>query len=156
MSPSRFFGRRWSALKRADDGIATIELGLLLPVFVFLVLGVSVFGRVLFAAVTLSHAARAGAAYGGQMSATVGDVAGIRTAAQAEATDITPITVSSRFYCTCETGTATNCVTGTCGAYGPPLLFVEVTANKAVSLSTPFPGIPNSVSLSRTATLRVQ
>src|SRR5687767_4415213 len=92
-----------------ERAASTVEPGLLLPVFVLIVLGVADVGRIVYSAVTLSHGARAGAAYGGQMVATVRDTAGIRVAAQAEAVEITPVTVGSRFYCTCETGTAANC-----------------------------------------------
>lgn len=138
------------------DGVATVEFALVLPVLVTLLLISAHFGRILYTTVTIGHAARAGAQYGAQTSALVGDTAGIRQAAVAEAVNIGAITVASQFYCKCETGTVVNCVTGNCAAYGPPQLFVQVTASKTVSWALPLPNASGTVPISRTAILRVQ
>lgn len=128
----------------------------MLPVLVVLLVISAHFGRILYTTVAIGHAARAGAQYGAQTSVLVRDTAGIRQAAAAEAVNIGAITVTSQFYCQCANGTAVNCVTGSCAAYGPPQLFLQVTASKSVSWALPWPTTTGTVPVSRSAVLRVQ
>ncbi len=137
-------------------GVATVEFALVLPILVVLLLIAAHFGRILYTAVTIGHAARAGAQYGAQTSVLVRDTAGIRVAAAAEAVNIGAITVASQFYCKCADGSTVNCVTATCAAYGPPQLFLEVTASKSVSWAMPWPTSNGTIPISRSAILRVQ
>ena len=141
---------------RSDSGAALVEMALVMPLLLLMVLGVGDFGRVLYRAITLSHAARAGAAYGAQGGGHAGDAAGIRQAAEEEAQDIAPITVTSQRICECTGGAAVSCMMASCGSYGAPRAFVEVTATQTFATLVPFPGIPSTVPLSRTAKVRVQ
>lgn len=136
--------------------VATVEFGLVLPILVVLLLIAAHFGRILYTTVTIGHAARAGAQYGAQTSVLVRDTAGIRLAAAAEAVNIGTITVASQFYCKCDDGSTVNCVTGNCAAYGPPQLFLQVTASKSVSWALPWAPSSGNVPISRSAILRVQ
>ena len=52
----------------SDSGAALVEMAVVMPLLLLMVLGVGDFGRVHYRAITLSHAARAGAAYGAQGS----------------------------------------------------------------------------------------
>ena len=126
------------------------------PFLLLMCLGVGDFGRVLFHAITLSHAARAGAAYGAQSNAHTGDADGIRQAAEEEAQDIAPITVTSRRVCECTGSAPVSCTTPRCGSYGAPRAFVEVTATQTFTTLAPYPGIPSTVLLNRVAKVRVQ
>ena len=101
-------------------------------------------------------AARAGAAYGAQSSGHAGDVPGILLAAEEEAQDIVPIGVTSQRVCECTGGAAVSCTIASCGGYGVPRAFVEVTVTRTFSTLVPFPGVPSSVPLSRTAKVRLQ
>jgi hypothetical protein len=114
------------------------------------------FGRVLYTSITLAHAARAGAQYGTQDNGKSGDFAGMTEAAKGEAQDLGPVSITSQRFCKCPGGTTVNCITGTCGTYGPPQIFVQVTASQTFNTIIPYPGISNMVSLSRAAILRVQ
>ena len=57
----RGFRRRWKAKARA--GVATVELGFALPVFVFLLYGVIELSHYIFTDIALADAARIGARY---------------------------------------------------------------------------------------------
>ena len=147
---------RWRDDRRSDPGAALVEMAVAMPLLLLMVLGVGDFGRVLYTAITLSHAARAGAAYGAQSNGYTGDTAGIQQAAEEEAQNIAPITVTSQRICECTGGTPVSCTTASCGSYGVPRAFVEVTTTRTFQTLVPFPGIPDTVPLSRTAKVRVQ
>ena len=141
---------------RSDAGTSLIEMAVVLPLLVLMVLGVADFGRMLYHAITLSHAARAGAAYGAQGNGFAGSVAGIQQAAEAEAQNISPIVVTSERLCECTGGASVSCTTSSCGGYGAPRAFVEVTATQTFTTLVAYPGIPDTVPLSRTAKVRLQ
>ena len=150
------FAARWRDGTRSDSGTSLVEMAIVLPLLALMVLGVADFGRILYHAITLSHAARAGAAYGAQGNGFAGSVAGIQEAAEAEAQNISPIVVTSERLCECTGGASVSCTTSTCGGYGPPRAFVEVTATQTFTTFVAYPGIPDSVPLSRTAKVRLQ
>ncbi len=85
-----------SAYLTQEQGQELVEFAILLPLLVLIVFGVLDLGRVFFAAITITNAARVGARYG---MAYPGDEAGIITVAQAEAQgsglDLTNPTVSA-------------------------------------------------------------
>ncbi len=130
-------------------------MALLTPLLLLMLLGVADFARVFYVSTTVTHAARAGAQYGAQSNGTAGDSANIVQAAAQEAQDLRAISITTQRFCTCSNGTAVDCITGTCPGEAPQL-YVSVTANKVFKTLMPYPGIPNSVVLTRQAVLRVQ
>ena len=156
MTAWRCVKARFGDAKSADSGAALVEMTMIMPLLLLMVLGVGDFGRIMYTAITLSHAARAGAAYGAQSNGHAGDVPGIVLAAEEEAQDIAPIAVTSQRVCECTGGAAVSCTIASCGGYGAPRAFVEVTVTRTFSTLVPFPGVPSSVPLSRTAKVRLQ
>jgi Flp pilus assembly protein TadG len=146
-------GRR--SASRRQGGAAIVELGLVLPLLLLLFLGTMDFGRVMYWSITLTHAARAGAQYGAQSTAIAANSTAIRAAALAEAQDIGAIGVTSRRYCLCPPETSVGC-TSTCSGYGPPRVFVEVTTDATFRTLVPWPGIPATTPMVRTASVRLQ
>lgn len=144
------------ALFSSVAGGAAVELAVVLPVLLLLAVGVSDLGRVFFTGITVANAARAGAQYGAQSTATSADTVSINLAATNDAADAGAVTVSSRSFCRCDAGEIGDCTTGDCPGYGIYRLYVEVTVTKAVNLLFQYPGLPSTVTLSRTATFRVQ
>jgi Flp pilus assembly protein TadG len=132
-----------------------LELALVTPLLLVMFLGVADFGRVLYTAIVLSQAARAGASYGAQTNGTTGDTAGIRDAALSEATELGAIGVTSARICECPGGAVVAC-NATCAGYGVPRVAVQVTTTWTFETLTVFPGVPDTVNLSRTARVRVQ
>lgn len=146
-----------SRARSSEAGVATLEMVVAAPFLLLMFLLIADFGRVFYTAITLAHAARAGAAYGAQSNEKSVDSAGMVQAAHDEAQNIPPITVTAEHFCECPGGTPADCTTDSCGTYGPPQLYVRVTASltfRTIVLSFLF--IPSTVPLSQTAVVRVQ
>ena len=143
--------------RSANSGASLVELAVVSPLLIFMALGVGDFGRVLYTALILSNAARAGAQYGAQSNQKTADSTGIQQAALEEAQDISPIAVASQQICECPGGGGpVSCTAATCAGYGVPQVFVEVTTTKTFQTLAPYPGIPNTIPLSRVAKIRRQ
>jgi Flp pilus assembly protein TadG len=145
-----------------------MEFVLTVPLLLLLVLAASDFGRVMYWAVTLSTAARAGAVYGARSQSTAADTSGIRQAASQDGQNISLSTseVTVAVNCACPGQSAVPAVcTSTCvcpgtltcsGGYSPPRMAVRVTVTKMFSTSfVRIPGI-SPLTLRRNAELRVQ
>lgn len=156
MIKQRKLTRALESLRSSVAGGAAVELAIVLPVLLLLAIGVADIGRVFFTGITVVNAARAGAQYGAQSTATSADTVGMNLVATQDAADAGAITVSSRSFCRCDAGEIADCSTGDCGVYGLYRLYVEVTATRAVPLVFTYPGFANPVTLTRAATFRVQ
>jgi Flp pilus assembly protein TadG len=124
---------------RMRNAVATVELALLLPLLCFLfVIGVD-YARVFYFDLTVANCARNGALYGGKDPTSALDTAGIKAAAQQDAgnLDLTQMTVSS----STDSSTAPTVVT--------------VTVTYPFTSITNYPGVPTSVTLSRTMKMNV-
>ena len=112
------------------------------------------FARVVYAGIEIASAARAGVQYGALTPGNSGDTAGMAQAAKTDAADLgSTVTTSASNFCTCS-GSTVAC-TSTCSGVAPQG-YVSVTANYTFTPTLPYPGIPQTVSLSRTAKMRVQ
>src|SRR6266550_6815276 len=146
MASVNAFTRILKALRRSEAGSAVVELAVVFPILALLALGVSEFGKMYYAAITVADAARAGAQYGAQSTLTSIDTASINQAVRNDAADVGTITVSSSRFCRCPDGTTPSC-TGTCTGFGGPEVFVRVSTSKTVSFLMNYPGLPSSVSI---------
>ena len=148
----------WKESHRRQSGSALIELALCFPVILLLFFGTVDFGRIFYASVELTSAAWAGAAYANADPAHYSDSAGIQAAAQADAQDISPITVSSMKFCQCANGSSVSCA-GSC-ATGAVRTYVQVTASKTFTSWFNFSynsySTPQSTPVGNTVTLRVK
>jgi Flp pilus assembly protein TadG len=131
----RLFGRA--------GGQSLVELALILPVLIILMLGAVDFGRVYFAHVSVTNAARNGADYAASGSTAAADTAGIRDAAVA---DTTNLLYSS------PTNPLVSVATGT-DSQGR--LYADVTVNYTFTTIFPWPGLPNAFNVARTVRARV-
>jgi Flp pilus assembly protein TadG len=156
-----------SMLWRQQSGQALLELALLTPLLLILVLGVIEMGRYAYISILVGNAARAGAAYGAQSLPQSVDTTGIQTAAdndfQNNGQAVASLTVTSNTSCGCDNGgsvaaagctTTTNPTAGKCAA-GHWVVMVSVTASGTFNGLFGYPGIPQSITVSKTATLRV-
>ena len=141
----------------SERGSQMVELALLLPFLVVLMLGSTDFARAAYYAITLSHAARAGAQYATQSGAHSINTAGIQAAAQMEAQNIGSISVVSGTFCQCPGSTVqVSCTVGTCTGDAAKLSFATVTASRTFETIAPYPAVPSSIDMSRTAVMRIQ
>jgi Flp pilus assembly protein TadG len=145
-------GERRAARRR---GTALIEMALTAPIFFLLFIGVLDFGRVYYTAMTVTHAARAGAQYGAQNDITSTDIPGMKQAALDAANDVSGVTADARLFCKCASGATVDCIVDTCPE-GVQQVYVEVTVSKTFTTLFPYPGIPTTTNLTRQARIRVQ
>jgi Flp pilus assembly protein TadG len=153
--------------RTSQRGQTMLEVALLLPVLLILALGVIELGRYMYIGILVGNAARAGAAYGAQSLPQSVDTPGIQLAADNDFENNGPnvgsLSVTNSVACGCDSSgtvttagctTSTNPTAGTC-ASGHWVVMESVTASGTFSALFNYPGIPKSLAVSRTATLRV-
>ena len=148
--------RRLFRIRRSERGGALVELAVVLPVIVLIAIGVMDYGRVYYTSISVSNAARAGAEWGayGAIGSVTQD-ARIQSFAQLEAAEAGTVTVTSSHVCRCSPGGGTvSCTVECSGGYGAPQVYVTATATKSVALLLRYPGLPATVTISRSATFR--
>jgi len=143
---------------RDDRGQAFVELALVLPIFILLLVGAAEVGRIAFAAIEVSNAARAGVSYGAQNHATASDSSGIETAATQDGPDLTDLKAVATQACTCSSGTAITCANAGTNCLAPNRIieYVQVQTSAVVGTVFKFPGIPSSITLRGYAMMRVE
>jgi Flp pilus assembly protein TadG len=147
----------------SQAGQSLLELALLTPILLLLSLGVVELGRYAYTSILVGNAARTGAAYGAQSLTRSADTTGIQTAASNDFQNNgqTGLTVSSTDTCGCDSiGTTTSAAcnglsAGICAA-GHWVVIVNVTASGTFTSLFSYPGIPASVTVSKTSSMRVQ
>jgi Flp pilus assembly protein TadG len=145
---------------RGESGQSLIELALGLTALTILMIGAAEFGRLAYASVEVSNAARAGVQYGAQNHTTASDTAGIQTAATQDAPDVSGISATASHSCVCSDGTASTCSAGDCPVTtsDPSLRLIEtvqVNTTATVSPTIRLPGLPTSYTLTGKAVMRV-
>ena len=156
--------RKLRARKR-QAGQSIVEFALVLPMLLTLWVGVVELGRYAYIGILVEGASRAGAAYGVQSLAQSADTAGIQNAAdndfQNNGQNVTTLTVNSSLACGCDSaGTVTtqSCNGSGAGVCAPGshwVVSVSVESKGTFGSIFHFPGIPASISLDRTCTMRV-
>lgn len=163
---------------RSEAGSAFVELALMVPFLSLMLIVSAELGRMAYAAIEVSNAARAAVAYGSQNLVTAEDSADMKLVASADAADLTSImgatlltTPSTACVCNdgtsappavdcsslnqqcCPPGETANCTTG----YHTGTGVVYVIANTSATVSTMFhyPLLPSSFTLTGFAQMRV-
>lgn len=151
-----------------DIGQAFVELALVLPIFILLVVGGVEIGRLAYADIEVSNAARAGVAYAMQSSSKASDTAGIKNAAKQDALELPGLVVNNdgppTLTCYCETAgvaTAKSCTTistdaGSCPSPSVIAEYVQVDTSALIDTAFHFPGIPNTLTLRGKSIMRVE
>ncbi len=146
-SVERWFG--------ATSGSITVELALLLTFLPLLALGAYDFGRYGVEQTAMISAARAGAQVAMQSGALV-DPAPVIDAVRRDAGDLTStLNVAVRQFCQCPgAGEASCSVACTDSAYAP--MYIEVSVSDNFDLLFHYPGVPQSLALGATSTMRIR
>jgi Flp pilus assembly protein TadG len=149
-----------------DRGQAFVELALVLPIFILLLVGIAEVGRLAYASIEVSNAARAGVAYAAQSHTTAQDTTNIQLAATQDAPNVSSLTATASSSCACETSagvmgasvacTAISTAGGSCPSPSRIVLYVQVTTSAPVNTIFHFPGIPNTVTLRGFASMRAE
>jgi Flp pilus assembly protein TadG len=95
------FIRAFAGCLARQDGGATVETALCMPVLVLLLAGIVDFGRFSQCRLVVASSAHAGAQYGSQSSITAQDISGMEAAATNDAPNVT---ASAFSYYVCATG----------------------------------------------------
>lgn len=152
--------RFWKSFYRRDEGAIVVEFALVIPVLVLLLIGAVDFGRLAVVGVAISSAAKAGAQYGAQSTATSVDTIGMRLAAEKDfnLSRLGTVSVNARWECRCPSNEAvTSCTVPTCtGADPTPRVYVQVQSTRSVALLLHYPGLPTTVSVVRRVVIRAQ
>jgi Flp pilus assembly protein TadG len=160
---------------RQQRGSATVELAVALPLLIAVIVGTVDFARVFYWEMALTTAARAGAQWGAQSTTNAADIATMKsTALAAASTDIpslalSDITATCTLQCvpdspgTVSYTTTTPSPSSSCSATSPACTsgshlawLVTVGATKTFTTLGYYPGIPSSVPMTRSATMRAQ
>jgi len=144
---------QFERLRRAEQGASLVELAMVVP-FLFLLLIAAVdFGRMYFLAIEVAGAAEAGATYGSQHPS---DTAGMKVAAQNDAPDVPNLVVNTPTYgCECSDGTLFSASCATTPSCTHNVVYrVTVTVTASYTSMIPWTGIPSTINLSNTATMR--
>ena len=143
---------------RGRRGNAIVEFTVLFPVMLLMLFGTMDFARVFFGGIAMENAARAGVQYGALSPGKAGDTSGIQAAALADAAGqgLTGVTATATSYCACTGSNSTvSCSTGTCAGQTPNG-YVEATVQYTFNSILRYPGLPATMTISRTAKMRVQ
>jgi Flp pilus assembly protein TadG len=137
-----------------------VEFAILMPVFVFMLIGVIEVSRYMYISILASHAARAGVQYAAQSTMSAADAnsngAGTRNATLADAQNLSGFTESSTVVCTLNGQTST-CPQNTANVSVPSTLvyYVQVQVSGTFHSLVNYPGIPNSFPITATAIMPV-
>jgi len=146
-----------SSSPRSQRGTALAELALVTPLLCLLLCGSIDLGRIFYASIEVANAAHAGAAYGARTVSLANDTAGMKTAALNDAPDYSSITAAGSYVCQCpSTGTNVNCTNWQGNCLAAPQILVTVTTSMQVYPMIPWPGVPNPVTVSSSATIRAR
>ena len=102
-----------SGVARSERGAALVEMAVALPVLVVILFGTTDFARVMFTAIEVTNAARAGAQYGAMSLSNSKDTSGIQSTATNGAPNVPGITAAGTSTCLCAQNDGS-------GRHGPP------------------------------------
>ena len=151
-----------------DSGSALVELALIVSLLgIPLLIGTAQMGILVYYSIEVSNAAHAGSMYGMQSLTYASSIAGITTAARAEASDFgTTMTVTPTIYYACSNALGGTQYTGlgaqlaaTLGCtltLSHALEFVQVNTSVAVTPSIHLPGLPASFTLTGSSVMEVE
>jgi Flp pilus assembly protein TadG len=134
---------------RCEAGASLVEFAIVLPFLVLLLIGLIDFGRYTYDGILAANAARAGVQYGAQTLVTADDIAGIKSAALADAQSLPGLTASPTPYC------LVNGVVGSCTTAGA-VPYIKVVTSGTFTPLIKYPGIPASVPVTASALMRVE
>jgi Flp pilus assembly protein TadG len=155
MRALRAFRRQIVRLVAAEGGTSLVEFALVAPVLVFLLVGVVEVGRYTTFAVMAANAARAGAQYGAQNLTTALDKSGMSAAALKDAQNLPSFSAPANYLCSINGAALTTCPSNANGSPQNTVYYVQVQVTGTFKSMLNYPGIPNSIPISGSATMRV-
>jgi Flp pilus assembly protein TadG len=142
-------------LRRCESGTSMIEFALVLPVLVFLLIGLIEVGRYTFFSILAANAARAGAQYGMQDPSHAQDTSGMQTAALNDGQNLSQFSVpTAKCQVSVSGGALGDCSNSSVPTAGT-VYYVKVTVTGTFKSLLSYPGIPTNVPVTGSAVMRV-
>jgi Flp pilus assembly protein TadG len=141
-------------LLRDEQGASLVELAFVLPLFPLLLFGAVDFARAFYLSVEIAGAAQAAAVYGSQNPT---DTTGMQNAARYDAPNVPNLSAGTPTYgCECSDGTAysASCSVKPSCSSNTEVQRVNVTVTGTYTPLVPWPGLPGSMTLSSSASMR--
>lgn len=130
-----------------ETGQALVEAAIAAPIFFLLLTGSAELARLSYTAIEIQNAAEAGALYAIEEPATMGDTTGMQAAAQADAANLSGVTVEAPTYSyTCSDGSTPDKTTHAC-ATGWTESSIHVTTAITFNPVIHIPGLLGSFTL---------
>jgi len=145
-------------------GSAIVEFAVMIPMTMLFVLGAADFARIFYHAIVLSNSAAMGSFFGSQSNVDTGRFAEIEARAGQNADDLNqPSTATASRRCECPPDEGdegfpeeVNCLTAVCPDYGVPRVYIRTQVQQTFSPLVPWPGIPQTITLTRNVWMRSQ
>jgi Flp pilus assembly protein TadG len=137
---------------RSECGSSLVEMAVIMPVLLLILFGAVDFGRAYYLSIELGGAARSGAIYGSQYPT---DTTGMGNAAKLDAPDVPGFGSSISWGCECSDGSGrvANCSSMPFCSTNI-VYYVTVKTTAAYSTLFPWPGVPSSIALASSSTMR--
>ena len=142
--------------REKQRGNAILEFALVSALLFALTFGVVDFARLFTTASLVAGAAAAGTQYGSLSPAHYGDYTGMQNAALQAAGNPSNMTATATTFCTCSIGGSEVTCPANCNTGNPSLEYLQVTVTMPFSTEGNYPGIPSSMSVTRSSVVRVQ
>lgn len=146
-----------------ERGQSLVETAIGATVLTVVLVGAVEMGRLAYAAIEVSSAARAGVAYGARNAAAAADTTGMQTAATSDGSDITRwksvgLTATASESCTCSDGTSVTCANAAANCVSPGRIIDYVQVNTTATVDPLFHllGLPTTYVLNGHAIMRVE
>jgi len=140
---------------RDETGSALVEVAIGVTICITMVLGAAELGRVAYAGIEVSDAARAGVQYGAQSRTNAADLANVTAAATQDAPDVKGMTATASYFCVCSNGNSSTCAVTDCST-SRIIEYVQVNTTATVDPQIYIPGLPKSYKLTGKAVMRVE
>jgi Flp pilus assembly protein TadG len=156
MRPIHALTGRFGRLARSERGTSLVEFAIVLPVMIFMFLGVVELGRYGYYAILAANAARAGVQYAVQSTGTAVDTAGITNAARADGENLASWTVTVKQFCAVNGAAPTQCTISNGSPPAPnTIYYIQVQVGGTYKSLLNYPGIPTNVPVLGSAMMRV-
>jgi Flp pilus assembly protein TadG len=144
------------SFRGAEEGVSLLEFALIVPILVFIVLGVADLSLVIAQSVIVTQAAEAGAAYG-TLAGNHNDFAGMTAAATNAANGLSGFSVTSvSNWCSCTSGGSAVGCSSSCAGSASPIMYVQVQTSATEQVLASYPGLQSSFLVQGISILRVQ
>lgn len=138
----------------SERGQALVETAVTLSMLLIMLIGATEIGRIAWATIQVTAAARAAVQYGDMDRAAASDIGGIQNAGYAAAPSLTNLTILPTFSCICGDGTALACGSTDCGSsFAEVVLTVKSSATFDPLIH--LPGLPTTYTLQAQAVQKI-